>query len=712
MKPKTKPDPHRAHPVDELARNDELMGDKDIDEAVLDLVKAVDKGYEDQRERNDDTAKWWGLYNNERSDKQIYNGNSDMRVPLVHDAVEARRTRFVNQIFPLTGRYVEAVTSDGTLPDAHIALLEHYIRAAKMRTQVIPALVRSGDVEGQYTVYVSWRKNKRDVVWMEERPAQFDPGVGTDLNPDEQIMDIHEEEIEDAGPCVEVISDPDLLVLPATADSMSDALERGGSVSVIRRWSRERIEQMIEDGEIKKDAGKLLLKRTQDEEDGNKHPDTGKEAASAAGISRGRGTHFRVAEIWTKLFIKGKRRLVRVLWAGGDYVLSVKRNPYWSDLLPIISAPVDKLEGAFKGQSKVKPVEDFQVMANDAANEGMDSMAFSMLPVVMTDPLKNPHTGTMTMAMAAVWLADPNSTKIVQFPPLWEGSFKVIEAAKMQINQTLSVNPAQITQATGKKKLNQAEIANEQQIDQLTTADVVTVLEEEILNPILERMIELDCQFRDKAITIKRYGEMGLRAAMEDIPPMQRNNRWQFRWSGVEGVRSAQRVQQQISAMNVLRGVPPAMYKGYELDLVPVITQLVENAFGPRLAPLVFKDMKSQLSQNPDQENKLMQQGHDMPVHPMDDHQLHMRSHTAFMLKNGDYHGSLREHITKHQAMQAQKMGETAASMQGGPPPQGPGPAPPQPGAAVRQPMPMRAPPGAIHPDQMQDPSMMPRRAS
>ena len=44
---------------------------------------------------------------------QAYSGNSQIFVPLIHNAVNARATRFVNQLFPKGGRYVEVVSSDG-----------------------------------------------------------------------------------------------------------------------------------------------------------------------------------------------------------------------------------------------------------------------------------------------------------------------------------------------------------------------------------------------------------------------------------------------------------------------------------------------------------------------------------------------------------------------------------------------------------------------
>ena len=61
-------------------------------------------------------------------------------------------------------------------------------------------------------------------------------------------------------------------------------------------------------------------------------------------------------------------------------------------------------------------------------------------------------------------------------------------------------------------------------MDILTTADAVTVLEEGILTPLVQRFMAYDHQFREDAITIKQFGEMGLKANMEEIPQIQMNS--------------------------------------------------------------------------------------------------------------------------------------------------------------------------------------------
>ena len=729
----TKPDDREADYEVGLDRDEELSKKKKVETALLEVYVDIEKGFQAQLDRSDEIADYWDLYNSKLNTHQFYNGNSRIFVPITYDAVNARKTRFVNQLFPTTGRYVEVTTEDGTLPQAELALLEHYVRAAKLRTQVAPALVKNGDVEGQYTVYVDWQETTRHVVSKRKKKAKVDIGPehlaegsdapgemdavadeeGLEVEGEEDVYDIHEETIQSGRPSVEVIADTDFLVLPMTSDSLEQALENGGSATIIRRWTPAQLKKMIKRGLVREEQAEKLLSELKKEDRPGEY-DKPKKAVDAAGVHHGvRGKYALVYETWLKLYLDGERRLCRVYFGGDKLVLGCKRNPYWSDRLPIKSAPVEKVQGSFKGISKLAPVADTQYSANDAVNEGMDSAAYALSPIIMSDPEKNPRVGSMILSMGAVWLTSPNDTQFAHFPQLWKDALEIVGSARAQIFQTLGVNPSLITQTTTapKKKPSQAEIANEQQIDILTTADAVTVLEDEIFTPVIAFMLELDHQFRDESLIVREYGEMGARANMQAIPPIQMDKRYQFRWFGVESARNAQQLQQQISAMNILQRVPPQLYQGYRLDLAPAISMLVENTFGPRLAPLIFKDPRMEITMEPGEENMLLIEGLAMPVHAMDNHQQHLMAHMQALKATGDPTGTIRVHMMAHAKALEQMQQQAQAQL--GPPKQmggqgGPGARGPRPGANPGQPRNVQNPAGAIHEDRMKDPRMMP----
>ena len=683
------------------SRDDELSTRPKIKKRLIEVYSEIDKGFQDNRDRTDDQLDWWELYNCKLGEKQAYNGNAKIFVPIVHDALNARKTRFTNQIFPKSGRYVEVITENGDIPHAETALLEHYIRRAKLRTLVAPSLVKNGDIEGQYNVYVSWEQRERHVVWKETRPLRVD---GMEVPGIDEIDDIEEDDITDHGPHVEVLSDADVLILPVTMDCVEEAIEGGGSVTILRRWSKGKLRREIDEGNVHEEIGEDLLKEL-NKKDPPGRGDIRKAHADAAGIKTGEGGKFLlVYETWIKLKVDGTYRTCRVYFGGEKKILGCKLNPYWCDRVPLISVPVEKVAGMAKGTSLVKPCAPIQYYANDIINEAADSATYSMLPIILTDPEKNPRVGTMVLDLAAVWETSPKDTQFAKFPEIWASGFQIVAEAKNQIFQTLSVNPAMIPNQSGSraKKLSQAEIANEQSVDILTTADAVTVLEEGIFTPIIERFAEYDAQFRNEDLIVRQFGRMGLMAKMEKIPPLQMGKRYEFRWFGVEQARNAAQMQQQIAGINVLRGIPPTMYKNHSIDLTVPIEHMLENLFGPRIAPLVFRDLRQDMSIPADFENQMLQEGWDWPVSPFDNHPEHIQEHTQAM-REGDPQGLIKTHIIKHQielakAMQAQQQQGQPGTPGGGQP----GIAGvPRPGGQPGQPRNVKQSPGAIRPDAM-----------
>ena len=694
------------------SRSDDLSRQEKVKDKLDDLYNDVELGFTDQWERANDISELWEIYNCKLGHNQFYTGNSKIFVPIVHDAVGARVTRFSNQIFPKSGRYVEAQTEGGELPYALIALAEHYVRKSRLR-QKISALIKNGDVEGQYTLYWRWSTKKRFITQKIENPIAIDEDT---LDPDDTTSDIQEDvEIAADHPECEIIPDSDLLVLPHTADSVEDAIECGGSVTILRRWSKARIRQLMDEGEIDERVGEDILNEMSKDTKSDM-PDKEKAMVEAAGVRKdGRGKFVVAFETWSLVKAKGwdEGRLCRTYFVKPRVTASCKRNPLWCDLLPVVSVPADKVQGSFKGISRIAAgVKDIQYYANDIINEAADSSAFSMMPIIMTNPEKNPRIGSMILSLAAIWQTSPQDTSFAKFPEMWRDGLEIVNQAKNQIFQSLSVNPAQITQTAQKVKRNQAEIANEQQVDILTTAEAVTVLEEGILTPSMRLVMEMDYQYRDDDITVVRYGELGREAEMQAVPPIRMDHAMSFVWYGVEQARAMQQIQQQIAAMNVLRGIPPQMYQGKLLDLSPVMSLMMEATFGPRITPRVFKDIRYQLSQDPQKENQMLLAGIEPFVHPLDQHQQHIQVHMQVLQM--DPQGLARKHIMEHQQMLAAALTAQSQPMMPQGQPGAPGGAgrgvagTPRPGAQPGNPRIVQNPAGAIHRDRM--PLAMPRK--
>lgn len=704
-------------------RSRDLLGRQNsrLRQALAKTWSDVKKAFEDQAERADDQMDYWDAYFCRLNDNQYYDADAQIYVPIIRDAVNADTTRWSNQLLPQSGNYVEAVSTDGTTANSIVALLDQYIREGQLKTKVAKVLIRHGMLEGQFNLYVDWMEIRRQIVSRETHGPRVEVGgeqIEAPGGEDEEFDDISEpEERMEARPTCEVLHDSDVAVWPASSDSLDEAFNAGGGVGIVRRWSPAKVEAMAEAGHINKaDATKLIdaMGSASSRKSGTP-PDAEKALAELVGIKKG-GSEVTVWEVWKHIRLKddgtydedGTPRLCRIYFGPEQQALGCVRNPHWNDRVPIISEPMEKIAGVFKGMPPVAGVMSLQYEANDAANEGADAAHYAAMPIVM----RNPASGKQPLIMniGALWDVDPAMIKFAEFPDLTPRAIARIQYCIQQIFQSLGVNPSMLPQQTSASRRNQAQVAQEQAIDLLTTAEAVSVLEQSVFTPLMGLFVDLDYQYRDRELTIRTHGEMGIRANAEAVPPQRSREFFAFRWWGADQARNAAQWQQQIAWMNVARGLEPSLAaQGKRLNFVPVLESSAMGIFGPRYGPLVVEDDRANMSMDPQLENQLMDQGHDMPIHPMDQAIEHIKSHQQSIQTEGDLGDRKKKHIVLHviqlqlqaqqqqraqeqQAMQAQMTGQRP-SRSGGPPRMGAQPAGPQ--------HTMKGPPGMIRPDQM-----------
>jgi hypothetical protein len=286
-----------------------------------------------------------------------------------------------------------------------------------------------------------------------------------------------------------------------------------------------------------------------------------------------------------------------------------------------------------------------------------------------------------------------------------------------RIMRSMGINPAMLPHGNAGKKPTQAQVAQEQQIAQETTADNISILEEGIFKEILEWFHDLDYQYRKTKIAVKQYGQIGMQSKMMEVEPFQTATEYSFRWYGTEGTKAVQQVQQQIAAMNVIRGIPPQQLNGRKVDIGPILDQIAEVAFGPRIAPYVLIDQRHQMSNDPEQENEMMESAFPVTVQPMDNDVVHLKAHMVALKNAGMLSPAIAELFRLHIMAHMQQLQAKSVAAQGAPAGQpgqpggaGPGqPGQPRIGAQPGPPKPVQAPPGAIHQDQINDPNRMPR---
>jgi hypothetical protein len=702
-----------AEKLDETLWNGAEDFDQEFYEDAEKLYPKIVKCYENKQEQMDRIEEYWSIYNAQPDENQQYSGNSLCYVPAVRDCINARIKRTLAQLYPANYKHVDAVGPTGETPYAQMSLLEHYIRHCHLK-DIVRADLLAGDVTGHWNLYIDWTKSTRRVTEVIKKPPMLTSADGEieaeDVTVDEEY-ETKSDEVIDEGPDIVPFATEDLAVYPPTCNSVEDA-----TATCIRlRMSKEKLEQLVDEGVFIGTTAKELIDKVAKPSGGREKYVPPKKRTADAGVrTEGTYKYALIYEVHTNLDIgEGYKEPVYIYYAGQNEILGIIKNPFWCGKRPIISAPIERVEGSFFGVSKIEPVKYMQWNLNDFFNMGQDSAQYALMPIVMTDPLAQPNYQSMTMGLAAIWLANPQTTQFAQFPALWKDSIQLCAAMKQQIQESMDVNEAMLGKAPAGRK-NQAQQAAQAQSQEMNIVDHAKRYEEVMLNPLLERIFEMDRQFRTKELVIATMGEVGTEKRLQEIPPQAFGERYFFRWSGTSFQMGMQRIQQMISWMNVLRGIPPQQLNGRRLDVTPILEYGTGQIFGVEVAPKILVDDRNLFHVEPNEENLMMHNGLAAQVHEADDDARHIAEHQHGAVLTGDPVGLFRAHIQQHQqAMQIKQQKAQGAQQPGGaqgvPGGAGPGVAgTPRPGAQPGQPRPQQ-PPGAVHPDQMADPQAMPR---
>ena len=690
----------------------DMSGDAYIEAGKL--YPKIQKCYENKQQQSDWVEEYWNIYNARPDENQQYTGNSQCYIPAVRDAINARCKRTLATLFPANYKHVDAVGPASVTPFPTLALLEHYIRKTNLK-DIVRADLLSGDVTGQWCLYVDWMKTTRRITELVKKPpiVEIAPGEEeADITLEEE-WDLEEKEIVDEMPDITPLAVDDLAVYPPTVNDT----ERATATAVRLRLSKDSVQQFIDEGVFVGWNAKEIMDNLNEPDGGRQKRVPQKRRTADAGVrTEGTYKYALIYEVHTNLELeegKGKEPCF-VYYAGPEVILGIIRNPFWTKKRPIITAPVERIQGTIYGISRIEPVKYLQWNLNDYWNMGQDSAQYALLPIVMTDPVANPNYQSMVMGLAAVWLTNPQTTEFAQFPAIYKDAVALCNAIKAQIQESMDVNDAMLGKMPAGRK-NQAQAAAQAQSQESNIIDHAKRYEGCMLNPLLERMFELDRQFRTKELTVVTMGEVGARAKQEEIPVQAFSERYFFRWCGTAYQTGMQRMQQMIAWMNVLRGIPPQQLDGRRLNVGPILEMGTEQIFGPEVGPRILIDERNLFHVEPDDENLMMHNGMPAEVHPADDDQRHIASHMRGATLTGDPNGLFRAHIQAHQQAMNAKMQKQLGppqqqpGQQGVPGGAGPGVAgTPRPGAQPGQPRP-QGPAGLIHPDQVADAQMGPR---
>ena len=675
------------------------------------LYPLIEAAYQDKDDQRHNIEEFWNIYNAIPDENRQYAGNSQCYVPTVRDCINARAKRTLKQLFPARHRHVEALGANEETPYPQLAMLEHYIRKIGLK-DIVRSMLVAGDVTGQWNLYIDWTRSYRRITEVVRKNPILESVEGEEVgltDPREEVEETQDSDLLEEGPELTDFATEDLAVVPATCNS----IEKAEAVALKLRMSKAKVRELADEGVFELKEGETVDQLWARLEQGpqGESQEPAKARAHAAGVKVDGTLKYLLAfEATAKLpFVEDGvtvERLAYIYYAGTNEILGIVKAPQWGGKRPILSAPVERIAGSFFGNSKIEPIKFLQWNLNDYWNMGQDSAMYSLLPIVMTDPLKNPVYSSMVIGLSAVWLTSPNDTKPLSFPQLYKESMEMCAAIKAQIWESMDVNEMMLGRTPPGRKNNA--MVGAMQAEQMTTImDHAERFEEVILTPLAERMAQYDQQWRTRALTVVTKGEIGVKAKLTEVEPQAFGERFEYTWVGTSVVQGQQLMQMQIAFMNVLRGVPPQQLNGRRVDVTPILEKQVEALFGAEVAPLILVDERNMFTVPPEVENEMMHNGLPADVHEADDDQAHIINHMSAARLTTDPGGRMRAHIAKHTMSMQAKLQKQMAMAQGTP--GAPGPSEGVRGMAGSprvgaQPDPagrpgMQMPPGMPHPD-------------
>lgn len=339
-----------------------------------------------------------------------------------------------------------------------------------------------------------------------------------------------------------------------------------------------------------------------------------------------RKTAVLLTEVWTSMPIAGVMTPVMGVIANYRTVVRLIKNPFWFQTNPYAaSVYLNRPGGLFYGYSLPDRLRTQQGLMNDLTNHTMDSLTFSLNPIMIIDPALAGDVNSMKVQPGAKWLGSPEGIKDMQFPDVSGSGLRAIQEVRGQIAQFSDNTPGIAPQLQGKSRsatqasLVQAAVTVRQRVQ--ARGQEVTVLQ-----PMCRKTHIMLQQFRDAPYQIRLQGPADGQWIVQNVDPSEDlvgDVEWSWRGSTEEeknAVRSQQLIAFYNSALQTQSVLPPG-----EIDLAALFRRVAKEAFQLRDLEEIFKSERDKKTVDPEIENIAIMEGQDVPINGADNDEEHMK---------------------------------------------------------------------------------------
>lgn len=582
---------------------------------------------------------------------QIYEGRANLELPQIRKEVETMSRRIIKGLFPdnfLSAQSTRMENEDLTEVNAQVT--EHYIaNVMKSKTQFIP-WIKQGVLYGTSPLRHFWRTDINEQFF---RERFFVDGPGGNLVP--KFRNVRKPVTLYDAPLVRAENMFNTFVYPTNISSPVDIqavfYEAKSTFSQLKIKEKEGSAFGIDSI---KDQG---LDQTLDFND--KRDMLQQFGESGVLLAIGKDKLFDMLEIWLKLMLPGQDMPVPVVVEiiNKTHVSRIQRNPYWHqtppfDFMRFIIPPAGEYYGRGLPEASIK----VQHQLNATLNQTMDSATLALNNVTIINPAFAPNAESFEVEPAAIWWADPNAVKQMQFPDLSQSGLINVGSLRTIITEMSDNSPQLPDPIAGKaRSTGQAQLAvNEWQTDLFSFMESIGV---EALNPFAKKIHIMLQQYLDDKRIVRVAGRNSPSWTDRVVTPEELVGNFDFTWQGSLQIENQSIKSQQM--LNFFRILPQLPLQGeVKFQWANIIRRFLKDGIQLKDAEHMVESLRNDASTPPDVENTIAEQGGIIKVQPSDKDDIHIPSHNAFITKTKSKiaRANMSRHVVEHQQQAKDKL--------------------------------------------------------
>ncbi len=608
-----------------------------------------------------------------------YQGMANLKVPQLRKEIETMSRRIYKGMLPEDYLKAEALSfSDSDLAEVNMQIVRHYFdNIIRFKTVAMP-WIKQGVTMGTSPIRSFWHKEENEMLYRKREPK-----LQKDGTIEFKAREVSENVVLYDGPKIRTEDIFNTFVYPHNAARSEDIEMVFWRTKVRKHELQVKAEAgMCERFDEFKDTSKSRdVTDIRSQERLNQYGETGMFLAlEDAG-------YFDLLEVWCKLLLPGNTKPVScvVEIINDGYVTRIQRNPYWHQQIPYdFFRFITPMPGEFYGRGLPESGASLQAQLDDTMNQTMDANTLRLNNVTVINPAYAPNSDSFEIEPNAVWWADPNAVKQMEFPDLSTSGFAAAGALRQMITEMSDNQPQLPDPIAGKaRSTGQAQMAiNEWQTDLFTFIDFAC---EDALNPLAYKTHLLIQQNIKDDDVIKITGKYADTYLERYVTAEEITGQYRFKWIGALQIENvAIRTQQLLNFIKIYPTLPQEAQGKIKMQWENLIIKILRDGFSIKDIENVIETDRMKASVTPTLEEKILKLNGKITVNESDDHQLHLRVHGFAQTTDKDIftRAERNKHIMEHQQaiekmkMQAQlaqqMMQQQQQQQQAGAPPAGP----------------------------------------